>query len=79
MGSSCESDGGEPNSRWPAQLPVEEVDHSLLKSLLVNLLLAAEVFVEVVPFLIHCSIVCREYFPVLGGKDDFFDETGSQA
>ena len=44
-----------------------------------DLHLAAEVFVEVVPFLIHSPIVCREYFPVLGGKDYFFDETGSQA
>ena len=79
VGSPSESDRGESDSRWPAQFPIEEVNHSLLQSLLVDLHLTAEVFVEVVPFLIHSSVARGEYFPILGGEDYFFDKTGGEA
>lgn len=79
VGGASDGDCGQSESRWPAELAVEEVDDSLLQSFLVDLLPTAEVFVQVVPFLVHGSVACREDFAILGGEDYFFDEAGGEA
>jgi hypothetical protein len=53
------------NSSWPAELAIEEVNYSLLNSLFVNSHIITKIFVYIIPFLIHYTVICRYYFPIL--------------